>query len=282
MKRIAFFLALLPAFAFAQNITNTLGTSGTFIVEDVTFNSVFRASRVTSAPLVNIGDWTSGFSLPAGNVNMSYNNAASSTFITNITVGNGNSNLAKPTLQFNYTPGPLTAPTDVLAASTLGVIGYGGYLSSSWRTNAAKIQVDVDGTPAGTNIPTKFTFSTQTSAGVAKNMVLNSGGNLIVDASITSKAIVSKNANYTATADDQTIVCTTSGITITLPAVAANVGKIYTIKKGANGNFTITVDANGAETIDGAATVVFGTNANYEFLTLQSDGAAWWIISRGN
>ena len=45
MKKVLFLAAFLPAALIAQNITNTLGASGTFLVEDNGNNSLVRANR---------------------------------------------------------------------------------------------------------------------------------------------------------------------------------------------------------------------------------------------
>lgn len=287
MKKTLFTLLVLPGFLAAQNITNTLGTNGTYIVENVSNASVFRASN-TTVPQVFIGDWASGFSLPAGNINLLFNNSTAATsFSTNIVVGNGNTSGAMPTLQFFYTPGSLgqAAPlTDVGSTSTLGIIGFGGYLNSGWRSNAAKISVAVNDTLSGDYMNTKMTFSTQNRNGTARSMTFNSGGNLIVDGSTTSKAIVLTSANYTLTASDQTIVCTAGGIQIFLPSVAdVPVGKTYTIKKGFSSNLTsIFLVADSGQEIDGTSGGLnLGFSTNYYYIQVQSDGAKWWVIARG-
>lgn len=64
--------------------------------------------------------------------------------------------------------------------------------------------------------------------------------------------------------------------TITLPTAASARWRKYTIKKiDATAN-TVTIDADAAETIDGAATFVLTTQ--YESVTIQSDGTEWWIL----
>ena len=86
-----------------------------------------------------------------------------------------------------------------------------------------------------------------------------------------------KTTGYTATLTDDFISADASGgaFTITLPAVATATGKVYYIKKiDATGN-PITIDGNGAETIDGAATAII--NAQYESITLICNGSTWYI-----
>jgi hypothetical protein len=64
--------------------------------------------------------------------------------------------------------------------------------------------------------------------------------------------------------------------TVNLPAAAVNPGKLFNIKKIDSSGNTVTIEPAGAETIDGAGNKVLTTQ--YEKLSIQSDGAAWWII----
>ena len=67
--------------------------------------------------------------------------------------------------------------------------------------------------------------------------------------------------------------------TITLPSAANCNGRIYTIKKIDTGTGTVTIDGNGSEKIDGAITYTT-INAQFESVTIQSDGVQWYIISK--
>lgn len=68
---------------------------------------------------------------------------------------------------------------------------------------------------------------------------------------------------------------TTGAVTVTLPATQDMEGRTVTVKKLDAVN-NVTVDGAGAETIDGAATVVLATQ--YDVCVLLSDGAAWHIL----
>lgn len=73
-------------------------------------------------------------------------------------------------------------------------------------------------------------------------------------------------------------VCDATGgnITVSLPMAGAYKGVMFSIKKtDASGN-TVTVDGNGAETIDGSATAVISLQNGS--LTVRSDGTQWWIV----
>jgi len=95
--------------------------------------------------------------------------------------------------------------------------------------------------------------------------------------------IVSKNSNYTIDSspalDDSTIVCTSGGVTITLPTAVSTTtrpmrGRQYTIKSRAStGN--VTVATTSSQTIDGNGALVLSPG---QARTVQSDGANWIII----
>lgn len=93
-----------------------------------------------------------------------------------------------------------------------------------------------------------------------------------------AKNVVTKTANFTATAAESVILCNAGlgGFTITLPAAAGISGKEYEIKKiDATGN-VVTVDGNAAETIDGDPT--FPLDTEDAALWLVSDGANWQVL----
>lgn len=90
--------------------------------------------------------------------------------------------------------------------------------------------------------------------------------------------ITEVSVNTTLTDDHHTVIVDTSGgaRVITLPTASSASGIIYNIKR--HGASNVTVDGNGAETIDGAANTVLSTDL--DGVTVQSDGTEWWIISR--
>lgn len=89
---------------------------------------------------------------------------------------------------------------------------------------------------------------------------------------------VTKSAAYTATAGDYVILCDTdtagAAFTITLPAAASHAGRVYYVKNTGTSKFDVTVDANGAETIDGNLTQ---TVADHDCMLVVCDGTEWWI-----
>jgi hypothetical protein len=88
-------------------------------------------------------------------------------------------------------------------------------------------------------------------------------------------SIVTKTASYTATTDDDIILCNAATITITLYAASGNSGEVLYIKNIRAASI-VTIDGDGSETIDGDL-VRYIIN-QYEILTICCDGSNWHII----
>lgn len=89
--------------------------------------------------------------------------------------------------------------------------------------------------------------------------------------------VVTKTASYTETTTSGEIIILANlaaGFTITLPTAVGNTAK-YGVKK-LQGAGTITIQCNGAQTIDGGNTALL--SRQYESITFVSDGANWYII----
>lgn len=86
---------------------------------------------------------------------------------------------------------------------------------------------------------------------------------------------VAKTGAYTLTDADYAVNVTSGTFTLTLPTAVGIAGRIYVIKNSGTG--TVTVDANGSETIDGALTAAL--LSRYSSITIQSDGSNWIIIA---
>ena len=90
-----------------------------------------------------------------------------------------------------------------------------------------------------------------------------------------STVVTQTGASYTAAADDDVILCNSAAITITLPTAVGDTGKTYYIKN-IHATGIVTIDPNGAETIDGnAKTFVLTQNSN---ITFCSDNVGWRIL----
>jgi hypothetical protein len=94
--------------------------------------------------------------------------------------------------------------------------------------------------------------------------------------------IAIKTATYTLTADDYTVGfdCTSANRTANLPDATTCGGRIYVIYQFGGGSTTgVTIDGNGAQTINGSATYVLQGYCDYSSVMIQSDGSNWVIIS---
>lgn len=102
----------------------------------------------------------------------------------------------------------------------------------------------------------------------------------LAQGAVARRAVTSKTANYTATTNDDLIVCDTSsgGFTITLPAVSGIDGKLLQIKKTTSDFNVVTIDGNSSETIDGATTI--GLITQYESVTLVAGASEWHVVDR--
>src|SRR3989304_3721476 len=78
------------------------------------------------------------------------------------------------------------------------------------------------------------------------------------------------------TANEETVLVnpSTTAFTLTLPAVSGNAGKHYLIKYVATTGTTVTIDGNGAETINGQPTVKL--EYPYSSWDLYTDGTRWF------
>jgi hypothetical protein len=106
------------------------------------------------------------------------------------------------------------------------------------------------------------------------------GGDVTVQ---TSQAIQSiTTGTTTLTTANKTILCDTSGgtITLNLPAVSGRSGQYLVIKKTTNDLNVITIDGNASETIDGATTKKL--NTYNEMVRLETNGSAWYVTGRKN
>jgi len=84
-------------------------------------------------------------------------------------------------------------------------------------------------------------------------------------------------ASTTALTTDYTIAVdpTTTAATVNLPAASTVTGQLFVVKHVNASANTVTLDANGSETIDGNLTLVLTA---YNSATVQSTGSAWVIL----
>lgn len=89
-------------------------------------------------------------------------------------------------------------------------------------------------------------------------------------ASGTVRKYVAVSSAYLVNPLDDIIDCVSGTFTVSLPTAAGRAGRVYTVKNSGAG--TITVDAFGAQVIDGQLSVVL---AQYAVVTVCSSGSDW-------
>jgi len=91
-------------------------------------------------------------------------------------------------------------------------------------------------------------------------------------------SVQSKTEAYTLTGSDDTVLADASGgaFTLTLPSASTVTGRVYHIKKTDSSGNAVTIDGNGAETIDGETSL--DISFQYVSVTIVSDGSNWYII----
>lgn len=103
------------------------------------------------------------------------------------------------------------------------------------------------------------------------------------DGSITIKGLslntATKTSDYTVTSSDSILLADASSndVTFTLPTAVGITGRRYTfVRLNTSGN-AVTLDPNGAQTINGAATL--DLISQYAAYTIASDGSNWYVVS---
>lgn len=90
--------------------------------------------------------------------------------------------------------------------------------------------------------------------------------------------ISTKNSNYTVMLNDGFLLadCSSGNLIFTLPTAASAISKVFYIKKSDSTANTLTIQANGSETVDGANTISIPTQ--YQSFSLVSSGSAWFLF----
>lgn len=290
------------AWETSSSITGgSLVTGGTVVATSTITGSAFMSPGFSGAGLVftdNIpGDWvindgTSAFNVTgASSINQGVKTTDAPGFATGVTIGN-----------LTLADGSITDSSDAIdfgneALTTSGNIQTPRLILNDLNTYVEQQSADTMTLTAGgvefmrldeaifTDILTfnfgsvdlDVTFNGDTVADLLK---IDAGTDTVnlKNTKITGLKvnIVAKTANYTVTASDDVIICGAGNetFTITLLAVASSANKVYHIKNVGTG--TITVDGNGAETIDGGVTATLLNQ--FECISIICDGTEWWII----
>ena len=91
--------------------------------------------------------------------------------------------------------------------------------------------------------------------------------------------LATKTSAYTIVEGDDVVPCDATGaaFSVTLPAAAQFTGMNFTVIKIDAAANNVTLDGNGSETINGAAT--YAITAQWESATVISNGTGWFVIA---
>lgn len=225
----------------------------------VTAGSYGSASNVATVTINAQGQITA-----ASNTAISITASQISTAIPNSGLANSSTTLGNATL----TLGSTTSSVGNLTLSNVTISSVATALPNSYLANSSltigNTSISLGGTASSIG---NLTLSNVTiTSGSISNIAI--GG-----------AIVTKNANYSATTSDETILAnaSTGNVTITLPTASGNTGKTYIVKKIDSSANSVIIATTSAQTIDGITTRTF--TSQYTGAQVQTDGSNWFVLA---
>ncbi len=244
--------------------------------------------RVNSTGTVFVGNGTLATTYGGGGASfiplLMYNGDASGAnqYIRsfNTTVGSGSS------VVLDRARGTPAVPAAVNSGDNLGGLYFAG-ASSPTTTNYTALIASFASAAGATSGDIRF--STSSASALVERARITDAGNvgvatttpastLDIDASVGLGNIQTISATTTLDGTDAVVLVDASGgaVTVNLPAAAGVTRRSYVIKKTDSSGNVVTVDASGAETIDGATTQTLV--AQFDSLTIVCDGTAWFIV----
>ncbi len=266
-------------------------TSGDLRFSTSSASALVERARITDAGVLQVGDGTlnAAYVVTSPGHAQFYGNTSNSV--------SSESYSAAATAAGSWTlkrgRGTPASPSTVVQNDALGYVTFQGTVDAGIGilNNFANIAAFVDGaTVANGDAPGRLVFSTTPdgSGTLAERMRIDNAGNvgiavtptsrLDVNASVGLGNIQTISATTTLDDTDAVVLVNASGgaVTVNLPAAAGVTRRSYVIKKTDSSGNVVTVDASGAETIDGTTTRTLASQ--FDSLTIVCDGTAWFIV----
>ena len=255
-----------------DNIVNTLGPAGKYKVD--------KSDGTNILNLDYTGDlYLGGTSGPYNARMLNLVKEGSSTGITLTTYKNGGS--ARSRINFSMANGTIGSPSILADNDEVSFLDFYGYDGNSFDIGAA-ITVHVDGSVSDGNVPMEIDFKT---GGTTSRLNIKADGKVgIGETSPTSTLDVNGSVTLAYTTggttnldDTHYTYGTENGATVTLPTAVGIEGRGYSIKLITRGG-TATVNTTSTQKIDAITT--YALSAQWDYVKVQSTGAAWIIIGQ--
>jgi hypothetical protein len=288
-------LATITTLGKVSNSATTatpINTASTIVSRDASGNfsagAINISGQLTSTAALGTAPFVVTSTTPVANLSIGGNAATATTVSTNAnltgpitSVGNTTSVASQTgtgsTFVMNTSP-TLVAP--VLGAATGTSLILSGQLTSTAALGTAPFVVTSTTPVANLSIGGNAAKATSSDTQTPGNNTTLIATTAFVTAAVNLPSVVTKTANYTATASDSTILYNTStatvtGFTLTIPTAAAeNAGKIYIIRKVDTTNFKL----NFSPEINITPNTTIASINYAKTFRIQSDGTKWYII----
>jgi hypothetical protein len=285
MKKL-FTIIIIASFAItmqAQDIINTLGSTGSFLINK---NDGTNYLRVDPFGKLNLGGGPSSSYLNGGR-DLNLVKEGGSAGITLTAISNGAN--ARARMDFAKANGTIGALSTLVDNDEVSYLTFYGHDGGGYHLGAS-LEVSVDGNVTPGTIPMQFDFFTNDTA---SRLTIKADGKVGIGAKTPtstldvhgSMSLPIRNVVGSTTLDesDYTVTATGTSFTVFIPqATSSNEGRVYVIKHGGGNGDTITVDITGsgadaADKIDGSTTQ--SLSQAWSSMTVQSTGATWVIIA---
>lgn len=261
--------------AFAQATASSSLAIGSGTASGYYFSDL--RTQATGINSVSVGT-NSGY---YGNANTASGNYSSAFGIANTAFGNnstavGYNNTASGDTSSAFGTSNIISGIGSFASGKNNVISqnnafvFGSSVNNSTATTVEIGTSNADKIQLSSTYLRPFTDNQKTLGGITNRWttIYGSGGLML--------GYTAKTANYTLTATDYLVNCTSNTFTIILPTALAITGQIFIIKNSGTG--IITLATTSSQTIDGVASGIF-TLVQWDSITVTSNGANWIITN---
>ncbi|HXH17853.1 MAG TPA: hypothetical protein VNJ07_02130 [Chitinophagales bacterium] len=233
---------------------------------DPNFQSRLTDLRVDAGVIVNTG----GLTVSAGGAAITGNSSVTGTFSVSGAAALANTLSVTGAATFGSTidvTSDATFNSNILVSGNADVIGVLDVTGNTFMSSNLDVSGDIFASD-DVSIADQLTVA---GTSFVDGPVIFSGTVNAASQTITS--------DYTAGNNFIILVDAASGnVTVNLPAVASSNGRIYIIKRLDGSMNSVTIDPNGAEQVDGAATASLA--AQYDFVKVFCDGTQWLVIGQ--